>query len=100
MAQPDDEIHRLALAISGLGVMLQICTDVTVGVRPALIASHAALDVYCDRLVDYAMALTAAEGQRRAVTGKPAGRKAKATAKSPAPPPSLSRRSTRKTTPP
>ena len=102
IAQADDEIHRLAMAISGLGVMLHICTDVTNAVRPALVASHAALDVYCDRLVDYAMALTAAEGQRRAVTAKPAGHKTKpaSTAKKPVPPPSLSRRSPRKTTPP
>lgn len=68
LAQPDDDIHRLAMAISGLGVMLHICTDVTNAVRPGLIASHAALDVYCDRLVDYAMALTAAEAQRRTLT--------------------------------
>jgi AcrR family transcriptional regulator len=98
IAQPDDEVHRLAMAISGLGVMLHICTDVTTAVRPALIASHAALDVYCDRLVDYAMALTAAEGQRRAVASKPASQKAKATAKKTAHPPSLSRRSSRKIT--
>ena len=100
IAKPDDEIHRLAMAISGLGVMLHICTDVTAAVRPTLIASHAALDVYCDRLVDYAIALTAAEGQRRAVTGKPASPKSKSTstAKKTAPPPSLSRRSDRTTT--
>nr|WP_295773906.1 CerR family C-terminal domain-containing protein [Rhodoferax sp.] len=102
IAKPDDEIHRLAMAISGLGVMLHICTDVTIAVRPALIASHAALDVYCDRLVDYAMALTAAERQRRAVTGKPAGHKTKpvSAVKKPVHTPSLSRRSTRNPTTP
>ncbi|MBK9574005.1 MAG: hypothetical protein IPO43_15355 [Rhodoferax sp.] len=52
LRQPDDDIHRLAMAISGLGVMLHICTDVTNAVRPALIASQTALDAYCDRLVD------------------------------------------------
>jgi hypothetical protein len=31
------------------------------------VASHAALDRYCDRLVAYAMALTEAEAQRRAL---------------------------------
>ncbi len=101
VAQPDDEIHRLALAISGLGVMLQICTDVTNVVRPALIASHAALDVYCDRLVDYAMALTTAEAQRRARPDTPPATKTEArpAVKSPVHPPSLSRRSNRKKTP-
>ncbi len=102
VAQPDDEIHRLAMAISGLGVMLHICTDVTTAVCPALIASHAALDVYCDRLVDYAMALTAAEAVRRALPSKLAAKKKT----KPAPsatnsvhPPSLSRRSKPKQAP-
>ncbi len=100
--QPDDEIHRLALAISGLGVMLQICTDVTSAVRPSLIASHAALDVYCDRLVDYAMALTTAEAQRRAQPSKPKAKPIRVAAAAPKkalPSPSLSRRSNRPTTP-
>jgi AcrR family transcriptional regulator len=91
--QADDDIHRLALAISGLGVMLQVCTDVTNAVRPGLIASHAALDVYCDRLVDYAMALTAAESQRRALASKPAAKTTKtaiAAKKHPAHTPSVS----------
>ncbi len=99
VAQPDDEIHRLCLAISGMGVMLQISTDVTNGVRPGLIASHSALDVYCDRLVDYAMALTAAEARRRARPDTPPGAKMKAKARpaeqNPVHPPTLSRRSHR-----
>lgn len=102
VAQPDDEIHRLVLAISGLGVILHICTDVTNSVRPALIASHAALDVYCDRLVDYAMALTAAEAVRRALPNKQAANKKTQPApaeKTPVHPPSLSRRSKHVTTP-
>lgn len=100
VAEPDDEIHRLAMAVSGLGVMLHICTDVTNAVRPALIASDAALDIYCDRLVDYAMALTSAEAQRRAQAGHPAATQGtrKTAAKKTTRPPSLSRRSTRKTT--
>ncbi len=106
LAEPDDEIHRLAMAISGLGVMLHICTDVTSAVRPGLIASHAALDVYCDRLVDYAMALTSAEAQRRKHPTEPPATKtntkpakARPAVKSPVHPPSLSRRSIRKPTP-
>jgi len=102
LGAPDDEIHRLAMAISGLGVMLHICTDVTNAVCPALIASHAALDVYCDRLVDYAMALTAAEAVRRALPSKAAARKKTQpapSAKTSVAPPSRSRRPSRKTTP-
>ena len=101
ISQPDDEIHRLALAISGLGVILQVCTDVTIAVRPGLIASHGALDNYCNRLVDYAMALTAAEAQRRAL---PSNSKAKKPTiqrphTQPAPRPSLAQASKRTNTP-
>ncbi|MEO7108579.1 MAG: CerR family C-terminal domain-containing protein [Rhodoferax sp.] len=100
VAEPDDEMHRLAMAISGLGVMLHISTDVTNAVRPSLIASHAALDVYCDRLVDYAMALTNAEAQRRGLEVQHSTHAAaKPATKRPTLSPSLSRRSTRTKTP-
>ena len=101
LATPDDDIHRLALSIAGLGVMLQICTDVTSAVRPGLIASHSALDVYCERLVGYAMALTAAETARRALPCKTTTlqKRVPRAAKDPIPPPSLPRRSNRKATP-
>ena len=101
LAAPDDDMHRLALSIAGLGVMLQVCTDVTASVRPGLIASHAALDIYCERLVGYAMTLTTAEGLRRGLPAKPAAAKDPVTraAKSSVHPPSLSRRSKPKRTP-
>ncbi|MDO8769644.1 MAG: CerR family C-terminal domain-containing protein [Burkholderiaceae bacterium] len=102
LATPDDDIHRLALSIAGLGVMLQICTDVTSAVRPELIASHAALDRYCERLVGYALALSAAEAVRRARPSKAAAKVPRMTpsASRPVHPPSLSRRSNRIRTPP
>ena len=65
LARADDDIHTLAFSISGLGVMLHIGCDVVTTIRPQLVASHAALDRYCDRLVAYAMALIEAEAQRR-----------------------------------
>ena len=101
VAQPDDEIHRLALAISGMGVILQVCTDVTIAVRPGLIGSHGALDAYCNRLVEYAMALTAAEAQRRAVSDSSKAKKSKpsTSAAKPVQQPSLSRASKRPTNP-
>ncbi len=71
LAQPDDEIHRLVLAISGLGVMLHIGADVILAMRPQLLASAAALDQYADRLVVYAMDLVKAEAQRRALPSHP-----------------------------
>ena len=102
LATPDDDIHRLALSIAGLGVMLQICTDVTSAVRPGLMASHAALDRYCERLVGYALALSAAEAVRRAQPGKAAAKALRATPTTtkPAHPASRSRPSNRTKTPP
>lgn len=71
LAKADDDIHTLAFSISGLGVMLHIGCDVITTIRPQLVATHAALDRYCDRLVGYAMALTEAEAQRRALATAP-----------------------------
>jgi hypothetical protein len=71
LAKADDDIHTLAFSITGLGVLLHIGCDVVTSIRPQLVASHAALDRYCDRLVAYAMALTAAEAQRRALPATP-----------------------------
>lgn len=78
LAKADDDIHTLVFSISGLGVMLHIGCDVVTSIRPQLVASHAALDRYCDRLVAYAMALIDAEAQRRALpaAASPSNRKA------------------------
>jgi AcrR family transcriptional regulator len=67
LAAPDDDIHRLAFSIAGLGVMLHIGHDVVGTITPQLLASHVALDIYCERLVGYAMAMIAAEAQRRGI---------------------------------
>ena len=92
LAQPDDEIHRLVIAISGLGAMLHIGADVITAVRPQLLGSPTALDQYAGRLVTYAVDLVNAEAQRRAVSKIPkapntpkANVKAKAKAKTPKP---------------
>ncbi len=66
LPRADDDVHRLALSIAGLGVMLHVGHEVIATVRPQLVASHAALDHYGDRLVGYALAMVAAEAQRRA----------------------------------
>lgn len=66
LAAPDDEVRRLAFAIAGLGVMVQLGHEVVSALAPQLIDSHAALDVHCERLVGYAMALVQAESARRA----------------------------------
>jgi AcrR family transcriptional regulator len=66
VTEPDDDIHRLCFSIAGLGMMLHVAGDVFSAIRPQLIASHGALDVYGERLVTYAMAMVQAEAQRRA----------------------------------
>lgn len=65
LATPDDEVRRLAFAIAGLGVMVQLGHEVVSALAPQLIDTHRALDVHCDRLVGYAMALVQAEAVRR-----------------------------------
>jgi AcrR family transcriptional regulator len=65
VAEADDDIHRLAFTISGLGVMLHVGNDLYTQIRPGLVSTPQALDVYLDRLVAYALALVAAEAHRR-----------------------------------
>lgn len=65
--QADDDIHRLCFSIAGLGWMLHVAGDVYCAIRPQLVASPEALDVYGSRLLAYALALVEAERQRREV---------------------------------
>jgi AcrR family transcriptional regulator len=71
VAEADDDIHRLAFQIAGLGIMLHVGLDVLQAIRPALLATSAALDTYHARLVDSSMALVDAEAVRRAQLKKP-----------------------------
>lgn len=66
VAEADDDVHRLAFSIAGLGMMLHVAGDVFAAIRPQLVATPEALDVYGDRLLHYALALVEAEQQRRA----------------------------------
>lgn len=71
MDEADDDIHRLAIAITGLGLMVQVCTDVTQVLRPSLIATPDAVDRYTDHLVAYALALVESEARRRGAPLQP-----------------------------
>lgn len=64
--EADDDVHRLAISITGLGLMVQVCTDVTQVLRPTLIATPDAVDSYAERLVGYALAMVECEARRRA----------------------------------
>jgi AcrR family transcriptional regulator len=65
VAQPDDEIQRLAVSVSALGVHLHVGRDVTDALAPTLNNAPDALDRWLDTLVMYAEAMVAAEVHRR-----------------------------------
>ena len=62
----DDELARLAFCVVGQAVHLMVGRDVIDQIRPQLLATDAAIDLWMDRLVDYAEAMVAAEQARRA----------------------------------
>jgi len=68
LAEADDDIHRLAFTISGLGVMLHVGNDLYTQIRPGLVNTPQALDAYLDRLVSYALVLVDAKALRRGAT--------------------------------
>lgn len=69
LKKSDDDVHRLAFEITGLGIMLHVGMDVIQAIRPGLIGSATALDRYHARMVDSGMALVEAEARRRAPSG-------------------------------
>ena len=71
LAQPDDAIHRLVFSLSGLGLMVQVCSDVVNAIRPGLIATPESIDVYTEHLLGFAHAMVQSEVQRRASAPSP-----------------------------
>lgn len=65
LAEPDDDISRLAFCVVGLAIQIMVARDVIEHLSPQLIDSDAALDTWMARLVDYAEAMIGAEQQRR-----------------------------------
>jgi AcrR family transcriptional regulator len=65
LKRPDDEVHRLAVSIAGLGVHLFVGRDVIEALAPQLSATPEAVDLWADRLLMYAEALIDAEDKRR-----------------------------------
>jgi AcrR family transcriptional regulator len=61
----DDDVHRLAVALSALGVHLHVGRDVTDALVPRLNAAPRALDLWLERLVTYGVAMVEAERARR-----------------------------------
>ena len=65
LAAPDDEVHRLVVCISALGVHLHLGRDVIDTVAPQLNAASDATARWADCLLRQALAMVAHEQQRR-----------------------------------
>jgi len=65
LQEADDEVHRLAVSIAGLGVHLFVSRDVIETIAPQLSATHDAVDLWGERLVMYAQAMIEADDKRR-----------------------------------
>jgi hypothetical protein len=65
LAQADDDVHRLALAVIGMAIQLFVMQDAVGTLRPALLDAPSAIDAWSRRLHDYAMAMVDAEAGRR-----------------------------------
>lgn len=61
----DDDIMRLALNITAMGVFLYVGRDLNMRIHPQIVSTPKALDVMHERLVMYALAMIEAEGRRR-----------------------------------
>jgi len=65
LERADDEVHRVAVSIAGLGVHLFVSRDVIEAIAPQLSATPDAVDLWGERLLMYAEAMIAAEAKRR-----------------------------------
>lgn len=81
IAEPGDDVARLAFCVVGLAVQLIVTREVIDQLSPQLLDSDAAIDTWMARLVDYAEAMIHAEQARMAAaptTKKSLPRKKKA----------------------
>ena len=65
LTRADDDVHRLALSVSGLAMQLFVMQDVIGALRPTLLDTPQHIDTWTERLVRYAVALVGAEQARR-----------------------------------
>ena len=61
----DDDLHRLAFSIVGLGIHLFVGHDVMQAIKPGLAGTAQAINLYTERLVGYALAMVHSEALRR-----------------------------------
>jgi AcrR family transcriptional regulator len=62
----DDDLHRLAFSITGLALQMVITRDIIEVIRPQLLDGPDAVDLWGERLIDYAEAMVGVETRRRA----------------------------------
>ena len=65
LSLPDDDVHRLAYSVVGLAIHLFVGRDVVQTLQPQLLATPAAIEIYTERLLGYALAMVASEKTRR-----------------------------------
>ena len=70
LRRADDDVHRLAVCVTALGVHQHVACDVVQALAPQLTADEAAIDTLLERLVVYASAMVEAERKRRLVAAK------------------------------
>lgn len=66
VSRADDEMHRLAFAITGLALQVFVGRDVIQAIRPRLIGSPAAINQTVQQLADFAQSMVEGERARRA----------------------------------
>ncbi|MBX3585622.1 MAG: CerR family C-terminal domain-containing protein [Ramlibacter sp.] len=71
LARADDEVHRLAFAVSALALQLFIGRHLIEAIRPRLLSAPRAVDQAAQRLADFAEAMVAHEALRRSQTPSP-----------------------------
>ncbi|CAN5630338.1 hypothetical protein BH10PSE18_BH10PSE18_11830 [soil metagenome] len=79
LPRPDDDVHRLAISVTGLPMQLFVMQDVIDMLNPGLLGAQAPgpapattpIDTWADRMVRYALAMVAAETDRRSEAPPP-----------------------------
>ena len=73
LKEPDLELHRLVISLAGLGVHVHVGRDIADQLAPGLNNQPDSVDVWVERLSEYAMAMVQAEAARRGIRlkGKP-----------------------------
>ncbi len=70
LARANDDLHRLAFAISGLALQVFVGRDVIQAIRPRLIGSPSAINQTAQRLADFAESMVEGERLHRARLAK------------------------------